>query len=319
MRLTITRLCVMVICFAPTVAVAVTIETVFIGNPGNIGELSGAGAGGYGADRICGAVDYTYEMGKYEITVGQYTAFLNAVAQTDTFRLFPEFTLDPYERELWHAPYIQRHGTSGNYTYTVSDEEANQPMRVVYWTNALRFANWMYNGQPTGEQDSSTTEDGSYLIDDSWPFVQRRPDATWVLPTEDEWYKAAYHKNDGPTARYWDYATASDVVDAGMANLNWPAGFTGVGSYSYPSSYGTFDQTGNVKEWTETGLGVGDGLDRFVRDLAAQDRDFLYVAWPGTPDHPVGFRLALVPEPATLNFVLMFGAVAALRGRGAAR
>ena len=61
----------------------VVIEFVPVGNPGNAGELSGLGAGGYGPDRICGAVDYAYNIGKYEVTAGQYCEFLNAVAATD--------------------------------------------------------------------------------------------------------------------------------------------------------------------------------------------------------------------------------------------
>ena len=41
------------------VAFATTMDMPFVtvGNPGNAGELSGAGAGGYGPNRICGAVD----------------------------------------------------------------------------------------------------------------------------------------------------------------------------------------------------------------------------------------------------------------------
>ena len=58
---------------------AIDIETVPVGNPGNAGELSGAGAGGYGADRVCGAVAYHYNIGKYEVANAQYATFLNAV------------------------------------------------------------------------------------------------------------------------------------------------------------------------------------------------------------------------------------------------
>ena len=65
-------------------AMAVVIETVPVGNVGNAGELSGAGAGGRGPDRICGAVDYAYNIGKYEVTNAQYAEFLNAAAATDT-------------------------------------------------------------------------------------------------------------------------------------------------------------------------------------------------------------------------------------------
>jgi len=68
---------------AVTASADVIIDTVTVGNPGNAGEWSGESYGGYGPDRICGAVDYTYNIGKYEVTAGQYTAFLNAVAAHD--------------------------------------------------------------------------------------------------------------------------------------------------------------------------------------------------------------------------------------------
>ena len=51
----------------------VVMETVPVGNVGNAGELSGAGAGGYGPDVIVGGVDYAYNIGTYEVTAGQYT------------------------------------------------------------------------------------------------------------------------------------------------------------------------------------------------------------------------------------------------------
>jgi hypothetical protein len=76
--------------FVGTVAQAeVVIDTVSVGNPGNDGELSGECVPpGYGPCRICGAVLYTYRIGKYEITAGQYAEFLNAVATTDTYGLY---------------------------------------------------------------------------------------------------------------------------------------------------------------------------------------------------------------------------------------
>ncbi len=41
---------------AATSAYAITIDTVAVGNPGNAGELSGSGAGGYGPDAIVGCL-----------------------------------------------------------------------------------------------------------------------------------------------------------------------------------------------------------------------------------------------------------------------
>ena len=64
------------------------IETVPVGNPGNAGELSGGSAGGYGEDAIVGSVSYTYNIGTYEVTAGQYTEFLNAVAAAGQHDLY---------------------------------------------------------------------------------------------------------------------------------------------------------------------------------------------------------------------------------------
>ena len=51
---------------------------------------------------------------------------------------------------------------------------------------------------------------------DAWQLggenLYRHKDAYYFLPNEDEWYKAAYHKNDGVTANYWDYATGAEVA-----------------------------------------------------------------------------------------------------------
>ena len=84
-----------------------------VGNPGNAGELSGSGAGGYGPDAIVGAVDYAFRMGKFEVTAGQYTEFLNAVAATDTYGL--------YNTSMWSDSWgckIQRGGSAGSYNYS---------------------------------------------------------------------------------------------------------------------------------------------------------------------------------------------------------
>ena len=38
-----------------------------------------------------GAVDYNYSIDKYDVTLGQYTQFLNAVAKTDTYGLYNSY------------------------------------------------------------------------------------------------------------------------------------------------------------------------------------------------------------------------------------
>ena len=187
---------------------AVDIQWVTIGDPGNAGELSGEGAGGWGPDRICGAVDYVYNIGKFEVTAGQYTEFLNAVAADDTYGL--------YSTNMWtQGCKIERTGLSGNYSYTVAPDWANRPVNYATWGDAARFANWLHNGQPSGPQDLTTTEDGAYFLNGAMSgaalmAVTREPDAHVFIPSEDEWYKAAYY--DGGAAVYYDYPTGSDTA-----------------------------------------------------------------------------------------------------------
>jgi formylglycine-generating enzyme required for sulfatase activity len=240
------------------------IETVTVGNAGTAGDAQFQG--------IFGAVDYVYAIGKHEVTAGQYAAFLDAVAATDTHAL--------YNVNMWTHEAgckIERTGSTGSYTYSVALDRANRPVNFVSWGDAARFANWMHNGQPTGAQDLTTTEDGSYFLDGrtadhELEDVVREPDATWVIPTENEWYKAAYHKNDGVTGNFWNYPTSADngvshdLIDPDPGNNatfsggtvgDWTIGApyyrTEVGAHENSASpYGTFDQGGNVQEFNET-------------------------------------------------------------------
>ena len=256
---------------------AVTIPTVPVGNAGNAND---AATGGYGG------VNYAYSIGKTEVTMGQYTEFLNSVAATDTYGLYSTWMAD-----LVYIAGITRNGVPGNYSYSVVGS-AQRPVSYVSWGDAARFANWLHNGQPTGLQDASTTEDGAYSLngattDAELLAVSRNSGAKWFLPTENEWYKAAYHKNDGVTGNYWSYPTSTNVipysdqppgsdapVQSNTANFyrndtttigyddGWaingstifPSGnvLTDVGAYTASTSpYGTFDQAGNVMEWNE--------------------------------------------------------------------
>jgi len=327
-------------------ASAVNIAAVPVGNAGNAGELSGAGAGGYGPDRICGAVDYTYNIGKYEVTAGQYTEFLNKVGGVDTYGL--------YNAGMSSTSYgsgITRSGTSGNYTYSVASDYANRPVNWVSWGDSARFANWLTNGQPTGTltgnpaQDAWLTEDGSYYLngatsDEALMAVTRKANATWVIPSEDEWYKAAYHKNDGVTGNYFDYPTSSDtapgrdMADVSGNNANY---YTGSGPYPIDSGkyttvvgefqnsaspYGTFDQGGNVWEWNESVLygsyrglrGGSFGLNDFYLRAAGRI-DFRYPTIEGGDGiDGLGFRVAEVPEPCSALMVVV-GAFGLASGR----
>ena len=324
----VTSVC-MAVALLAVPAVAVNIETVPVGNPGNAGELSGYGAGGSGPDRICGAVDYVYNIGKYEVTAGQYTEFLNAVATTDPYKL--------YHTSMWSYTYgckIERSGTPGSYTYSVAPDWANRPVNFVSWGDSARFANWLHNGQPTGAQGLSTTEDGAYFLNGATTNAQllavnREADWKWAITSEDEWYKAAYHKNDGVTGDYFDYPTSSDAVPSNQLidpdpgnNANFLQGDYTIGSPYYRtevgefensgSPYGTFDQCGNVYEWNEAvvyswfrGL-RGGSFDDDDDDLPA-----VYRYCHDYPSHEyidLGFRVSEVPEPASIVMLALASA-----------
>ena len=250
---------------------AITIDTVAVGDAGNAADTTGYGS-----------VGYNYNIGKYEVTAGQYTAFLNAVATTDTYGLYNTFM----DTEVYSmGSNIKRSGNAGNYSYSVASDWANRPVNWVSYWDSCRFANWLGNGQPTGAQNASTTERGAYTLDgcngNDGRTIQRNAGATWAVTSEDEWYKAAYYEGGNTNAGYWLYPTQSnatpgrDMADASGNNANYWNGGLLVGSPYYrsnvgefqnsDSAYGTFDQGGNVWEWNEAI--VYEGSDYSYRGL----------------------------------------------------
>lgn len=172
---------------------AVTISTVTIGNPGNLNDSVGTSYG---------AVSYTYAIGTYDVTLTQYTEFLNAVAKTDTYGLYnPSLATD------LHVAGISRSGSSGSYIYAVIGD-GQRPVTYVSWFDSARFANWLHNGQPTGAQNNSTTESGAYNLsgDTTSGLENRNAGAQFWIPSVNEWYKAAYYdpNKGGPgVGGYW--------------------------------------------------------------------------------------------------------------------
>lgn len=298
---------------------AITIDLVPIGNPGNAGdsELQQDGTSGYGA------VGYVYQIGKYEVTAGQYTEFLNAVAKDDPNELYNPNMSNGGGTD---GVNIQRSGSSPNFVYSVAPDWSNRPVNYVSFWDAARFANWLHNGQPNGSQGPGTTEDGAYLNIGNQSTFARQPGARFFLPTENEWYKAAFHKNDGVTGNYWDYPTASNTApintlpDPGNHANFWDGGGTGNHTYTIdspyyrtevgafvnsPGPYGTFDQAGNVSEFNETVLGIpsarglrGGNYDISVSTNRASERGN---AIPTDESPYRGFRIAgSIPEPSAL-------------------
>jgi formylglycine-generating enzyme required for sulfatase activity len=280
----------------------VTIDWVTVGNPGNAADTADGDKFTTGVQRY-GAVGYTYQIGKYEVTNAQYGAFLNAAAKTDSYGL--------YNSDMSNFG-ITRGGSSGSYTYSVSTALANRPVVYVSWFDAARFSNWMMNGQGNG-----STETGSYTLNGATSgIITKNVGATIYIPTEDEWYKAAYF--NGANSTYSLYPNGQNSITTADANYN-SAASTDVGSFSGdPSSYGTFDQGGNVWEWTD----VVSGSSRFIRgggwpnygnndgDLASSSRNSY---GPSGEWLDLGFRLASVPEPSSLVLTMLASGVVLLR------
>ena len=305
---------------------AVTIDLVSVGNANNTNDTTGYGA-----------VNYPYQIGKYDVTIGQYTDFLNAVAATDTYSLYGASMATDL-----NVAGISRSGTSGAYTYSVitnGGNSANRPITYVSWFDSARFANWMANGQPTGAQSSTTTENGAYNLA-NWtsgtapaknvtnPNTSAAP--TLFIPNENEWYKAAYFDptlNSG-AGGYYTYATQSNaapgnVIGSGTNQANYNNGVyavtqsggysgsqnyvTDVGAFSGSGSfYGTFDQSGNVFQWNDldgtsgSSRGLrGGGWGNAASALSSSGRS---TDAPSGEGGLIGFRLAspvAVPEPST--------------------
>ncbi|HEV3138483.1 MAG TPA: SUMF1/EgtB/PvdO family nonheme iron enzyme, partial [Pirellulales bacterium] len=193
----LTLLCVTCLVALPS-ASAVTIAWTPVGNPGNANDSTGYGA-----------VAYNYSIDKYDVTVGQYTAFLNSVAATDTYSLY-----NPLMATDLNIAGISRSGSSGSYSYGVIGSSANLPITFVSWGGAARFSNWLQNGQPTGAEGPGTTETGAYTLngamtDAALNAVTRNAGATIFIPSENEWYKAAYYN---PAGSYNQYPFSSNTV-----------------------------------------------------------------------------------------------------------
>ena len=265
-----------------------TIDFTTIGNAGNAADNTGYGAVGYG-----------YRIGTYEVSRDMITKY-NAISGGPTITLAD----------------MTSFGGNG----------ADKPATGVSWNEAARFVNWLntskgysaaYKFTTGGANDNIalwTSGDPGY--DPSNPF--RNKNAIYVLPSENEWYKAAYYDpslNNG-LGGYWDYATGSNSAPTAVASgttsgtavyqlalETGPANITNAGGLS---PYGTMAQNGNAWEWGESAfMAPNDQADEW-RLFRGSDWQFLASEAvstyrssfsPSTDDnYGMGFRVAAVPE-----------------------
>jgi sulfatase modifying factor 1 len=238
---------------------------VMIGNPGNAADTADGDPITTGVQRY-GAVAYTYKISQYEVTIAQMRAS-GAGNGNETF---------------WSAL-----GT-------------NAPASRVTLYEAMKYCNWLTSGD---------ANNGAYKFSGGVYESTDRASAVitygkvYALPTEDEWYKAAYFKPDG--SGYSRYANGTSTVPAKASDVStgWnydkaldPSKAWTVDKGTVEQN-GTFNMMGNVWEWMETPIGVRRG-GAYVHGLSYLSMTGRTSWAPTTENEGVGFRVVEIsPEP----------------------
>ncbi len=294
-------------------ATPITIEWVTVGDPGNAADTAPAGYG---------AVADSFQIMKFEFQNSQYADFLNAVDPNGTN------PTSIYSAEMGsnaRGGISFTSGAASGSKYAIRPNMGDKPVNFVSWFDAARVANWLQNGQGSG-----STETGAYTLSGATTgdAVAVNSGASYFLPTEDQWYKAAYYKGGSTNAGYWDYATQSDTAPTAVtaettgigsagstgnfANYSRTAVWNGqenvttVGTNGGTSFYGAFDLNGNLREWNDLTGGAGSsrglrgGLYNSSASVLSSSGGVTYD--PSSEFSGIGFRLAspvAVPEPST--------------------
>ena len=312
-------------------AASVTIDYVSVGHAGNAADP--------GTGSLYGAVAYAYQIGKYEVTNAQYAEFLNAVNPTGsgTGGVGPNGIYNTNMGSNVRGGITYNAGAANGAKYTIRANMGNKPVNYVSWYDSARFTNWLGNGQGTG-----STETGAYTLSGNTGIITKNVGATVYIPSEDEWYKAAYYD---PTAgagggdNYWLYPTQSntaptvasanfstgDITNPGanVANYNDAADWnsqngnvTTVGSAAANNYFGTADQGGNLHEWNDA---VIDGSTRGLRGASWNGSEIILSSSyrrnnvPTLEGDAAGFRVASVPEPTSLLLTMLAGGMMLIR------
>ncbi len=136
--------------FATEPAAAITIATVHVGNLNNASDPADGDAETAGIQNF-GSVPYGYNIGTNDVTVSQYVAFLNAKDATSNW---PRAVQHQHERRHVWRRHLHRRGHANGSKYSAKAGRENHPVNNVNWFEAVRFANWLHNGQGNGDTES---------------------------------------------------------------------------------------------------------------------------------------------------------------------
>jgi formylglycine-generating enzyme required for sulfatase activity len=248
---------------------------------------------------------YGYRIGVYEITNDMWTKFINSYGPVIGA------PLEAYDQNpVWAG--------------------SNVPTNCVSWYEAAQFVNWLNTSTGhhaaykfTGTEGTNNYTLGIWDAWDAWGWTNhyRHKDAYYFLPTDNEWVKAAYWNGTSLQT----YATPDDTlpIEDVEANYGYESGAQpwNIGSGSEELN-GTFDMMGNVWEWMEGPLSPPDYGSGYFRDIRGGwfssgghfNLDSHYLrsteqdqAIPYADSGANGFRVASIPEPATILLLSLGG------------
>ena len=226
-----------------------------------------------------GGVNYSYRISQYEVTGAEF-----GVAVTADVRI-------------------------GG----CSSDAPNAPAYYVSWYEAAKYCNWLTSGDA---YLGAYTHDGSGIFTgiDRTSAISTYG-IVYALPTEDEWYKAAYWRDD--VSDQWSlYANGTDTKPTWGTTSGWnyrdgTYGYaygmdTWAVGYGAQEQNGTYDMMGNVWEWAEAIYkdtrqlvrGGSYGSDALTMNSAVRGGGY-----PDREYSDTGFRIVMIPEPST---VLLF-------------
>jgi formylglycine-generating enzyme required for sulfatase activity len=232
---------------------------------------------------------------------------------------------------------------------------ANKPARFMTWYQAAAFVNFLNTS--TGhvaayDLNSMVTGMTLWSSAEAWQLGgenrYRHKDAYYFLPSDNEWYKAAYYDpNKVGGAGYWDFPTGSDTPPTVVLSGTGPGtavygqqfmqdGPADVYTAGGLSPYGTMGQGGNADEWLESAYDGENSASSELRVLRGgawiSDAGWMLSSNrpgfdPAESFNDGGFRVASVlestnsvPDSGLTVVILLIGAVSVftLQGRQAA-